>query len=150
MTSRTIRVARNVEVPYPEPTSEAATKIGRANRRTGTKPEVALRSELHRRRLRFRKDYLVRFDGGKAHVDISFSRPKVAVFVDGCFWHCCPIHGRRPKRNTGYWGPKLRSNVERDERVMRALEADGWRVFRVWEHEDCVAVADLIESTVRR
>src|SRR4051812_35657244 len=100
---RTVRVARGVDVPYPSPSSEGATKVGRGNRRVGTKPEIALRSALHCRGLRFRKDLLVRAGGGRARVDIVFSRRRVAVFLDGCFWHCCPEHFRMPARNQDYW-----------------------------------------------
>lgn len=70
------------------------------------------------------------------HPDIVFTRAKVAVFVDGCFWHCCPDHGSAPKSNTPYWGPKLEANRSRDRRVDAALRADGWLVIRIWEHED--------------
>jgi DNA mismatch endonuclease (patch repair protein) len=106
-----------------------------ANKRTGTKPEVALRSALHRIGLRFRKDYRIDLDGMRVRPDIVFTRTKVAVFVDGCFWHCCPEHGTQPSRNADYWAPKLRRNVERDRAQDAALEAAGWCVVRVWEHE---------------
>jgi DNA mismatch endonuclease (patch repair protein) len=146
---RTVRIAAGVDVPYPEPTSPAATKIGVANRRRDTRPEVRLRSELHRRGLRFRKDLLVRTTHAKTRVDICFTRVRVAVFVDGCFWHGCPDHQHVPKRNTGYWAPKLAANVDRDRRVDRAFRADGWWVLRVWEHEDPRSAAERIESIVR-
>jgi DNA mismatch endonuclease, patch repair protein len=98
----------------------------RANRRTDTKPELALRRALHSRGYRYRKDYRLDLDGGKR------VRP---VFVDGCFWHCCPQHGSKPAVNVGYWDPKLRRNVERDRAADTALAAAGWEVVRVWEHE---------------
>ena len=79
------------DLPYPKPTSPASTKKMRSNRRSDTKPEVSLRSLLHRSGLRFRKDYPIRLAGGKAvHADIAFTRSKMVVFVDGCFWHSCP------------------------------------------------------------
>lgn len=146
---RTVRIAPGVDVPYPEPTSGAATKIGIANKRRDTKPEVRLRSELHRRGLRFRKDLLVRTPEAKARVDICFTRARVAVFVDGCFWHGCPDHQHVPKRNTDYWVPKLAANVERDRRVDRAFGGAGWSVVRIWEHEDPRSAADRIERMVR-
>jgi DNA mismatch endonuclease (patch repair protein) len=146
---RTVRIAPGVDVPYPEPSSAAATKIGVANRRRDTKPEVQLRSELHRRGLRFRKDLLVRTPDAKARVDICFTRARVAVFVDGCFWHSCPDHQHLPKRNTDYWVPKLAANVDRDRRVDQALRAAGWSIVRVWEHEDRHSAADRIEPMVR-
>ena len=144
-----MHIARGVVVPYPEPTSSTATKIGRANRRTDTKPEIELRSELHRRNLRFRKDHLIRVEGAKARVDICFTRVRVAVFVDGCFWHSCPDHCTAPKSNNSYWIPKLRTNVDRDLRVTAALEAGGWVVVRVWEHVSVSKAADRIETIVR-
>lgn len=96
-----------------------------------TSPEKSLRSALHRAGLRFR----LHRKAEKASIDICFPKAKVAVFVDGCFWHCCPEHFRMPKTNLGYWGPKLARNVERDgEQTKRLVEA-GWTVIRVWEHE---------------
>lgn len=124
----------------------------RANRRTDTKPEVALRSALHRLGYRYRKD--LRLDLGlvKVRPDIVFTARKVAVFVDGCFWHVCPEHGRQPTTNEWYWSPKLRRNVERDRAVNAALSAAGWQVVRLWEHEDLdsavAAVTKVMESGV--
>jgi DNA mismatch endonuclease (patch repair protein) len=135
-------------VPYPEPANAAATKIGRANRRTNTKPEVLLRSALHRRGLRFRKDHLLRLGGVRVRPDVVFTRWKVAVFVDGCFWHQCPAHATTPKRNPHYWIPKLRANVDRDRRVDAALASENWSVIRLWEHEDVESAADQIASLI--
>lgn len=146
---REVVISSGLRVPYPEPTSAAATAIGRANRRTGTKPEVALRSELHRRGLRFRKDHLVRCDDIRARVDIVFTRQRLAVFVDGCFWHGCPDHQVVPQRNREYWVPKLGANRERDARVDAALRSAGWRVVRIWEHESPSAAADRVQSELR-
>lgn len=106
-----------------------------AVRRADTKPELALRSALHRLGYRFRKDLRIPVEAGWVRPDIVFTRLAVAVFVDGCFWHCCPVHGRQPTLNEDYWSPKLRRTVERDQRNTEALEAAGWRVVRVWEHE---------------
>jgi DNA mismatch endonuclease, patch repair protein len=136
-------------VPYPEPSCAAATKVGVANRRRDTAAELRLRSELHARGLRFRKDLLVRAGTVGVHPDIVFTRAKVAVFLDGCFWHACPEHGTMPKRNVGYWQPKLAANTERDQRVNEALTAAGWLVLRVWEHEDLAFAAIEIEPIVR-
>ncbi len=136
-------------VPYPEPSSAAATKIGIANRRRDTAAELRLRSELHARGLRFRRDLLLRVGRVRVHPDIVFTRAKVAVFLDGCFWHACPEHGTVPKSNVTYWAPKLKANTERDQRVNEALTKDGWLVRRVWEHEDLALVAAEIEPIVR-
>lgn len=106
----------------------------RANRRRDTKPELALRSALHRAGYRYRCDLRLDLPNGKVRPDIVFTRRKVAVFVDGCFWHCCPIHGSQPKVNQSYWSPKLSANVERDQRNTAVLERAGWHVIRIWEH----------------
>lgn len=147
--SRSVSLGRGLVVPYPEPTDEAATKMGKANRRTGTKPEIRLRAAVHRRGLRFRKDLLVRAGDVKVRPDIVFPRAMVAVFVDGCFWHGCPDHQHVPRRNRAYWIPKLRANVERDHRVDVALSTAGWHVERIWEHEEVATVAGRIEHLVR-
>lgn len=145
---REVALGRGQRVPYPVPSTAAATVIGKANRRTDTKPEQALRSALHRRGLRFRKDFLIRAGGVRTHADAAFTRRRLAVFVDGCFWHCCPQHGSAPRSNTAYWGPKLQGNVERDRRVTAALEADAWTVLRIWEHVPVDEAADLVQRTL--
>lgn len=116
-----------------------------------TRPEVALRAELHRRGLRFRKDHFLPIRGARGvRVDIAFTRTRVAVFVDGCFWHSCPDHGHAPRRNTGYWGPKLARNRIRDTLVTERLVEEGWRVVRVWEHTPPIEAADLVAASVAR
>lgn len=121
----------------------------RAIRRTDTRPEIALRRLLHARGHRFRKDFRLDVPGGRARPDIVFTKRKVAVFVDSCFWHVCPQHGREPTSNEWYWSPKLRRNVERD-REQDALLADaGWTVVRVWEHESLHEAAERVARVVR-
>lgn len=121
----------------------------RGNRRTDTKPELYLRSALHARGMRFRKDFLIRPSHGRSvKVDITFTRPRVAVFVDGCFWHGCPEHGHTPKANSHYWYPKLKRNRERDERVDSALTRDGWKVVRIWEHTPLDEAVEIVVSAV--
>jgi DNA mismatch endonuclease (patch repair protein) len=105
---------------------------------------------LHRRGLRFRKDHLVRAGKVRVKPDIVFTRARIAVFVDGCFWHSCPQHGRRPACNQEYWVAKLDGNVARDRRVDQALLGEGWVVLRLWEHglgEDAV---DVIAAVVEQ
>jgi DNA mismatch endonuclease, patch repair protein len=80
----------------------------------------------------------------KVRVDILFRQPRVAIFVDGCFWHQCPEHGTLPKLNGEFWQMKLKSNVSRDRRVTAALRDDGWLVVRCWEHESIDDAADRI------
>lgn len=120
-----------------------------ANKRAGTKPERILRSELHRRGLRFRKDYRLDLGTARPRPDIVFTRAKVAVFVDGCFWHSCPSHrGKLPKTNADFWSAKLARTVERDRQHDETLRAAGWTVIRVWEHTTVEEAANLIEATV--
>lgn len=107
-----------------------------AIRRRDTKPEVRLRSALHRLGYRFRKDHPIRIAGKLIRPDITFTKHRVAVFVDGCFWHSCPEHGRKPSVNGAYWSPKLEGNVRRDHDQTAALASAGWMVMRFWEHEE--------------
>ena len=117
-----------------------------ANRRKDTKPEVALRRALHARGYRYRVDLRLDVGGVKVRPDLVFTRRKVAVFVDGCFWHVCPEHGRDPTTNEWYWAPKLRRNIERDRAADAALGAAGWTVVRLWEHVPLdAAVAEVLE-----
>lgn len=105
--------------------------------------ERALRSELHRRGLRFRK-HVAPLPELRCRPDIVFTRARIAVFVDGCFWHCCPIHASMPKANASYWKPKLEANVLRDRRNDSVLRVAGWKVLRFWAHEPIGAMADSI------
>jgi DNA mismatch endonuclease, patch repair protein len=131
---------------YPYPASAGRSANMRANRRTDTKPELALRRALHGQGYRYRKDYRLDLDGGRrVRPDIVFTARKVAVFVDGCFWHVCPDHGSKPKNNEWYWSPKLLRNVERDEMNNTALTLAGWTVIRLWEH---VSVDDAVATVV--
>lgn len=133
-------------LPYPHPSSPGVTAAMKGNRRVDSRPEVALRSALHRRGLRFRKDVPLRPAERLRRVDIAFPSVRLAVFVDGCFWHGCPEHGNRPRRNTGYWSPKLARNMARDVQVNTELAAAGWTVVRVWEHEDVEIAAARIAA----
>ena len=106
-------------------------EIMRRIRSADTGSERSLRSTLWKKGLRFRKQYKV--EG--VRVDIAFPGPKVAVMVDGCFWHGCPEHYRRPKSGHDYWDAKLERNRKRDARNNQALTSAGWTVIRIWEHE---------------
>ncbi|MDC9003262.1 very short patch repair endonuclease [Mycobacterium marinum] len=119
-----------------------------AIRRRDTKPESMLRSRLHRLGYRFRKDHPVRVDGKLVRPDIVFTKRRVAVFVDGCFWHSCPEHGRKPQVNGGYWSPKLEGNAVRDRVQTAALKSAGWTVLRFWEHEDLDTIVGNIETAL--
>lgn len=116
--------------------------------RRDTAPEVAIRSLLHRAGLRFRVDHPLEFDR-RRRADILFPTERVAVFVDGCFWHSCPEHATFPRANAEFWRAKLRRNVERDRETDRRLAEAGWIVVRVWEHESPRDAADRIAAVVR-
>jgi len=138
----------SARAPYPTPTSAAVTAVMKGNRKTNTVPEIRLRSQLHRLGLRFRRNAPI--VDANVRADIAFSRAKIAVFVDGCFWHACPEHGTRPRANTAYWRPKLAQNIARDRRNDETLRALGWNVIRVWEHEDPGLAARRVARVVRR
>lgn len=117
--------------------------------RQDTAPERALRSLLHRQGLRFRLHQRP-VAGVRRQADIVFRRARVAVFVDGCFWHSCPVHATSPKSNGTWWREKLATNVRRDRDTDERLAAAGWVVVRVWEHEDPGAAAVRVAALVRR
>ena len=135
-------------LPYPKPTSENVSKRMRRNRKIQLKPEVAVRSALHARGLRFRKNPAVRAGSVLVRPDIVFTRARLAIFIDGCFWHHCPTHGNVPRANSDYWSPKLERNVKRDHLVTEELEASGWRVLRAWEHEETEAVVHRVVAAL--
>lgn len=130
-------------------TSEGTRRSMLGNRRRDTAPELAVRRALHAAGLRYRVDYPLAFDR-RRRADVVFTRQKVAVFIDGCFWHGCPDHSTTPRQNVDYWGPKLARNAARDLDTTAQLTDDGWTVLRFWEHEDSGAVAAAIIETVRR
>jgi DNA mismatch endonuclease (patch repair protein) len=117
--------------------------------RRDTQPELAIRSELHRRGLRFRVDRAP-VSGLRSRADIVFGPARLAVYVDGCFWHSCPEHGTMPKSNAEWWDRKLKRNRERDAKTDQALNEHGWQVVRIWEHEDPVEAADRVMRALRR
>jgi DNA mismatch endonuclease (patch repair protein) len=111
-------------------------------------PELSLRRELHRRGLRYRVDRAP-LPGVRRRADVLFPRQKVAVFVDGCFWHRCPLHGTSPSNNADWWRNKLDMNVARDRDTDECLAAAGWTVLRFWEHEPAEGAADTVVAAVR-
>ena len=114
-------------------------------RRRDTKPELLLRRKLHARGLRFRIQAQL---PGKP--DIALTRAKLAVFIDGCFWHSCPQHGSLPKNNRDWWSEKLAANVARDRAKDEALRALGWEPLHIWEHVPVDDAADAVETAWRR
>lgn len=129
-------------------TSAAVRKVMQANRSRDTRPELALRSVLHRRGLRYRVARRP-IANVRCTADVVFTRTKVAVFIDGCFWHGCPVHYRQPRTNVEYWVAKVDRNIRRDKQTDAILRDAGWTVIRIWEHESPIAAAERIEQQVR-
>lgn len=131
-----------------EPVPPAVTQRMSRQRRRDTAPETALRRELHRRGLRFRVDHsLVGIPRRRG--DIVFTRARLVLFVDGCFWHACPIHGTSPVTRAEWWAQKLERNVARDRDTDARLTNSGWVVLRFWEHVDPLVAATDVEATYR-
>jgi DNA mismatch endonuclease (patch repair protein) len=116
-------------------------------RRRDTAPELAVRRAVHRHGLRFRVDRAP-IAGSRRRADLLFPREKVAVFVDGCFWHRCAQHASWPKVNSAWWRKKLDANVERDVDTTRLLRSHGWRVIRVWAHDPPITAATKVRRIV--
>jgi DNA mismatch endonuclease, patch repair protein len=134
--------------PPMTPSSAGVSERMSRVRRRDTAPELELRSELHRRGLRYRVDRRP-LKALPSRADLVFGPAKVAVYVDGCFWHSCPEHGTMPRANEAFWQEKLARNQERDAAVNEALPAAGWTVIRIWEHEEIALAADRVEAAVR-
>ncbi|MBB5075646.1 very short patch repair endonuclease [Nonomuraea endophytica] len=132
----------------PVPRDEGVSRRMRSQREFDTGIEVTLRKLLWNRGLRYRVHAQV-IPGTRRKVDLVFPRAKVAVFVDGCFWHGCPRHYTAPANNNSWWLKKVTVNRARDIDSFKRLRAANWRVIRVWEHQDLVLAADRIEVLVR-
>lgn len=132
-----------------EPSTDPLTSLRMSRQRSkDTEAEWSLRRLLHARGLRYRVDAVL--PGlPRRRADLLFPRQRVAVFVDGCFWHGCPDHKTAPKSNAAWWATKLARNVERDRETDAHLADLGWNVIRVWEHEDPELAADRVEAVVR-
>lgn len=137
---------RSDELNAPSP---AVRRRMRDQKRAGTTPEMELRRLLHRAGLRYRVGHPVP-GAPRRTIDIAFTKQRVAVFVDGCFWHRCPLHHVEAKNNSAWWEQKLLSNVARDRDTDTLLSTQGWTVSRHWEHEDSRSAAAIIEHLVRR
>jgi DNA mismatch endonuclease (patch repair protein) len=109
--------------------------------------ELALRRELFSRGLRYRVDAHP-VAGRRFRADVVVKKYRLVIFFDGCFWHGCPVHGTLPKANAKFWSEKLAGNVQRDRANTKLLEDLGWKVFRIWEHEDPVQAADRVMAYV--
>ncbi|MET9613384.1 very short patch repair endonuclease [Kitasatospora indigofera] len=129
------------------PSSAGVSARMSRQRRKDTEIEVAVRKLLHASGLRYRVGLPV--PGMRRRtIDVAFTRAKVAVFLDGCFWHGCPEHATRPKANSSWWATKLDRNIARDTETSRHLEEAGWLVLRFWEHQSPESVAVEIASAV--
>lgn len=120
-----------------------------ANRSRDTAPEMAIRRRVHAAGLRYRVDSRPLRELNR-RADLVFTRAKVAVFVDGCFWHGCPEHHTAARTNATFWAEKIRRNHERDIETDRLLSDSGWTVIRAWEHDDPGDVASAVVDTLRR
>ena len=134
---------KDMPEPRPSTTPEVSLRMSRQRRRD-TGPEIALRRILHAHGRRFRVDSPLP-DLPRRRADLLFTRPKVAVFVDGCFWHVCPEHATEPANNATWWAKKLRCNAERDRHTDEHLRSLGWTVVRIWEHVDPQEAAEQVE-----
>lgn len=132
-----------------ETVAPSTRKRMQSNRRRDTALELAVRSELHRRGLRYRVDHPVRAPGRRPiRPDVVFTRRRVAVFLDGCFWHGCPTHATWPKSNAGFWRDKIAANRRRDAENATRLTSEGWTVLRFWEHDSPDRIADEVERVI--
>ena len=120
-----------------------------ANRRRDTTPERQLRSALFKLGLRYRVDARP-LDGLNRRADVVFRRARVAVFIDGCFWHRCPEHYVAPKSNSSFWSEKVEANVRRDRDTDQELRSAGWQVLRIWEHDSTLDAAERVAELVAR
>jgi DNA mismatch endonuclease (patch repair protein) len=119
------------------------SKIMSKIKQRDTKPEIALRKALSKEGYRYRLHY------GNPKIDIAFVSKKVAVFVDGCFWHMCPKHSHFPKSNRKFWVPKLKRNKARDKKTNKVLAKMGWKVIRIWEHDIHVNTLRCVKRIIR-
>lgn len=118
------------------------------NRSRDTKPELRVRRLVHALGLRYRVNQRP-LPEHRLTADLVFTRAKIAVYIDGCYWHGCPEHHRAARTNATFWSTKIEGNRSRDKRTQAILETAGWRCLRFWEHEDPQIVANKVYSAVR-
>lgn len=133
----------------PAPSDATVRRRMQATPQRDTPGELALRSRLHTAGYRYRVDASC-FAGMRRRADLVFTGGRVAIFMDGCFWHGCPEHGTWPKANAAWWREKIEANVARDRDTDRRLAAAGWAVVRIWEHEPVERAARRVIAAVRR
>ena len=155
--TRSARPATAARIRHDDTPSAASSQLVRvrmqAQRTRDTAPELAVRRLLHARGLRYRVDEAV-LPGVRRRADVVFRPTRVAVFIDGCFWHGCPVHGTQPRTNAQWWDEKLRRNQSRDLDTDDRLREAGWAVVRIWEHvspdEAAASIAELVSTRSRR
>jgi DNA mismatch endonuclease, patch repair protein len=131
----------------PAATSPEALRRMKSQRQRDTAAEKLVRSLLHRSGFRFRVQYPL--PNLRRRADVAFPRLRIAVFIDGCFWHGCPEHGTWPKQNDEWWREKIDTNRRRDLDTDAKLSEQGWLVVRVWEHEEAEVAVALVAQAVR-
>jgi DNA mismatch endonuclease (patch repair protein) len=148
MSNKTSHKATPRKTTRPKASSAEVQRRMQATRRRDTPGEVALRGALRALGLRYRIDLAL--PATRRRADVAFVRAKIAVFVDGCFWHGCPEHGTWPKTNADWWRSKIRGNQLRDRDTDLQLRRAGWTVFRFWEHTDPVTAARRVFKALER
>jgi DNA mismatch endonuclease, patch repair protein len=143
------RLTRYPKRPPPAQSASVA-RVMRANKKTNTKPELRLRRALHAGGFRFLVNRQLQCGSVRVSVDLLFRRSRVAVFVDGCFWHGCPDHGSSPVTNGAYWAAKIDANRRRDQRVNVDLVAAGWTPILIWDHEPIAEAVDRVRDVIRK
>jgi len=136
-------------MPRIQPSSPEASHRMAKVRQKGTDAEIKLRRELYRSGLRYRVSYQVLLRPRRV-ADVAFPGIKIAIFVDGCFWHGCPKHATWPKQNAEFWRKKIETNRARDADTNERLHAIGWKVLRIWEHESPVTAAEKVSKLVAK
>lgn len=131
------------------PSSPEASLRMQKVRQKNTSAERAVRQELHARGLRYRIHVPI-ITKPRRVADIVFSGPRIAIFIDGCFWHGCPRHATWPKQNVEFWRSKIIANQKRDKDTDSRLRADGWKVIRVWAHESPAEIGEMVAKEVRK
>lgn len=134
-------------IPIEASSKEASQRMAKV-RQKDTKAEMSLRRELHRKGLRYRVNFKV-LDKPRRIADIVFTKQKLAIFVDGCFWHGCPEHATWPKQNSQFWQSKISTNKVRDLDTNERLRSIGWTVLRFWEHEEPSILAEIVEKLIK-
>jgi DNA mismatch endonuclease (patch repair protein) len=145
-TRATKKDGRRTGAARPQAPSAMVRRRMQATPQRDTQCEIGLRRAVYRLRLRYRVDRPI--PGTRRRADLLFARAKVAVFVDGCFWHGCPEHGTWPKSNAEWWHKKIEANRSRDSDTDCKLRALGWTVLRFWEHFDPTAAAHRVAECI--